>query len=159
MFYYDTPGWDDWIIEAKVIEAMRGGYDLPPSPYPLLRPCNGATGEVRRAGGRKFRIAQKLGLIPWPKLCSVCGSTHRLQSHNECYFRPLNARPICSRCHRLIHRRFYDPQSWLALRHEYAYPGAWFMKIALVELTEAQARYLATLDDPMDARQVGARVA
>src|SRR5690606_25506819 len=112
-FYYDTPGWDDRYIEAKVDEALRGGCNVPNwDHYPLPRPYNGVTGQERRTLSTKFYIAREQGLIPWCRRCTICLSNERVGAHNELYLRPCNARPICSRCHRILHRRFYDPNPW-----------------------------------------------
>lgn len=72
---------------------------------------------------------------------------------NENYFRPCSAMPVCRSCHRLLHRRFYDPIPWLTRANAYSYPGAWFTKISMVELTRAQSLRLAKQHDPFDARQ------
>lgn len=154
IFYYDKPGWDDRHIEAKVDVLIAQGYPIPENRYPLLKGYNGATGWERRQGGTKWKIAQQNRLVPYPTVCSVCGSTRNLQCHNENYFRPLNAKPVCSSCHRLLHRRFFDPNPWLAVSHDNQYEGAWFRNIALHPLSTEQARYLATLDDPIDVRQL-----
>ncbi len=63
--------------------------------------------------------------------------------------------PVCRSCHRLLHRRFYDPSAWQARAHEHAYPNAWFVKIATTELTREQMLWLAQQDDPFDVGQLG----
>lgn len=158
-FWYDKAGWDDRVIEATVQRLVDNGFPIPKWNWPTPGPYNGVSGRDRIIGWQKVQVAMRNGLIDRPRMCSICGSTKNVGSHNEIYFRPLNARPVCSRCHRLIHRRFYDPNPWLQIAHEFAYEGAWFRNITLRELTTEQARYLASLDDPMDARQLGARVA
>jgi len=153
--YWEADGWDDRAIEAEVLTAISAGHPIPVSRYPLLKGYNGATGQERRDGGSRYAIGRALGLIPWPKFCSICCSTRNVGAHNENYFRPCNARPICRSCHRLLHRRFYDPDPWLKRVNEHAYPGAWFAKIAMSELTREQALYLARCDDPFVMCQLG----
>jgi len=154
--YFDRPEWDDRAIEAEVDRLMLGGVRPPESRYPLLKSYNGATGQERRDGGNKWWIAVRYGLIPRAALtwCSVCLSKQNMQAHNENYFRPCNARPVCTACHRKLHRRFYDPNPWLAVVHANRYPGAWFTKLAISELSRDQSKFLATLDDSFDVRQI-----
>lgn len=153
-FHYDVPGWDDRLLEAKVDAIVRQGFRLPPNPYPLLKGYNGATGQERRNGGEKWKIAKLHKVVPWPTVCSVCLSRKNVQDHNENYFRPLYARPVCSHCHRLLHRRFFDPNPWLAVAHANQHEGAWFRKISLHPLTREQAQLLATFDNPIDVHQL-----
>jgi hypothetical protein len=154
-FFFDKPAWDDRAVEAEARALVESGREIiPPSRYPLLKSYNGATGQERRDGGNLWAVAMKRGMAPREPVCSVCTSRLHLQNHNENYFRPCNARPVCSGCHRLLHRRFYQPNPWLARVYEHRYEGAWFTKIALVELTREQSQYLATLDDPFDVRQL-----
>jgi len=154
VFHYDEPGWDDRHVEAKVDALIADGFTLPPNRYPLLKDYNGATGQERRTGGGKWTVALLNKLVPLPTLCSICLSTRNLQNHNENYFRPCAARPLCKRCHFMLHRRFRAPHSWLTHAHQHHYEGAWFTRIAMEEITRDEARYLATLQDPIDAEQL-----
>lgn len=151
-FHFYTEDWDDRAIEARIDLLLRTGTVPPSWNYPTPRPYNGASGDMRVLGWQKIQIACRKGILSWPKKCSVCGSTKALQYHNENYFRPLNARPICQACHRTLHRRFRYPSPWMALVYANKFDGAWFARIALTELTTEQALTLAALPDPMDAR-------
>ena len=153
--YWEKAGWDDRAADAKVRAAILAGHPIPVSRYPLLKSYNGATGQERRDGGNRYTIGRELGLIPWPKFCSVCCSTRFVGAHNEIYARPCSAMPVCRSCHRLIHRRFYDPLPWLARAYQHAYPGAWFSKIAISELTREQMLWLSKQNDPFDVSQLG----
>jgi hypothetical protein len=152
--YWETVDWDDRAVDVRVCVAIQAGHPIPVSRYPLLKSYNGATGQERRDGGNRYAIGRELGLIPWPKFCSVCCSSRFVGAHNCNYFRPCSAMPVCRSCHRLLHRRFYDPNPWLARRHQHAYPGAWFTKIAITELTREQSLWLARQDDPFDVSQL-----
>jgi len=151
--YWELPDWNDRAVDREVRAAIRAGHPIPINRYPLLKSYNGATGQERRDGGTRYAIGRKLGLIPWPKFCSVCCSTKFVGAHNENYFRPCSAMPVCRSCHRLLHRRFYDPAPWLTRVERQAHPGAWFTKISMVELTRAQSLRLAKQNDPFDASQ------
>lgn len=54
------------------------------------------------------------GHLEWANSCSVCEAnlTRPHQWHLERYDVPLSAFPICRRCHRAIHLRFYEPKRW-----------------------------------------------
>lgn len=153
--YWEKVGWDDRAVDAQARAAISAGHPMPVSRYPLLRPYNGATGQERRDNGNRYIIGRELGLIPWGKFCSICCSTRFVGAHNENYFRPCSAMPICRSCHRLIHRRFYDPSPWLARAHEHAYEGAWFTIISLTELSRDQSLWLSRQGNPFDVRQLG----
>ena len=155
VFFYEKAGWNDRAVEQECAYLVRSGIEIiPPSRYPLLKGYNGATGQERRDGGDLWGVAVKRGMAPRATVCSICSSRLNLQSHNENYFRPCNARPVCSGCHRRLHRRFYDTNTWLAHVYKYRYEGAWFSRIGLSELTREQSQYLATLADPFDVTQL-----
>jgi hypothetical protein len=153
-FYYEAPDWDDRMIEEQVDRLVAKGFPVPVWNYPLPRPYNGATGYERRHNANKFYVARNAKLIPWGTHCSICMKRGSLGAHNENYFRPCNARPICRGCHMLLHKRFRHPGPWLAHARQHAFTGAWFTKMAVHELTRQQALYLASLADPFDVRQI-----
>lgn len=155
VFYFEQPGWDDRAIEADLRIAYGLGQIIFPQPrYALLKAYNGASGEERRFGGNLYYAGVNKGIIPKGRECTVCRGKNSLGAHNENYFRPCNARPVCQSCHRLLHRRFWQPNPWLAVAFQHKYPGAWFANIGLSELSREQAIYLAGLDDPFDVRQL-----
>lgn len=150
-FHFYAPDWDDRAVEAAVNIRVNQGASVPEWRYPVPGPYNGASGWMRVRGWQKVQIAARVGLIPWPKKCSICGTTHgRIQYHNENYYRPLNVRPICPSCHMTLHRRMRKPGPWLALVNANKFAGAWFLGIGLYEMTREQALFLSTQPNPMD---------
>lgn len=135
-WHWEDPSFDDLAVEAKVISLVAKGK----ATWPLWRwPVrdhwyNGASPQRRIIGWQKVWLACRLELIPYPRTCSICLSTDHAQYHNENYFRPLQAKPICPGCHRKLHRRFHDPEPWSALiaLHSENYPGAWFADLPMV---------------------------
>lgn len=155
-FHYDAEDWDDRQIEAMVNYRFAGGsLGRPVWRYDVPRTYNGADGQLRITGWQVMWGAVKSGMVPGPKVCSVCLREGRHQYHNENYYRPANARPICRSCHQLVHQRFEKKDIWRAHVERHAYEGAWFVNIATRrELTQQEAWYLASLPDPLNARQL-----
>lgn len=72
------------------------------------------------------------GTVPPAYVCSVCGVTagKPLGRHSEDYRRPLDAYPVCTRCHYAIHIRFRRPAYWR--RYVGALPvDGWFRRLAI----------------------------
>jgi hypothetical protein len=144
MWHWEDPSWDDRKVEAAVDAAIAGGRVVPPHwRWPTPGPYNGSSGEERIAGWKKVWGAVKMGLIPAPTVCSLCSSKATVQYHNEDYRRPLNAKPICSSCHRILHRRFKDPQPWLQLVARTQRPGCWFSELAMEERSAYGADFIS----------------
>lgn len=139
------PEWDDQEIQDLVQRAFDNGYKTPTWPYPVPGPYNGAPGAQRVRGWQFVMAARWMKLIPQPTMCSICARTGKLQYHNENYFRPLQAKPICQGCHRTLHRRFKDPEPWLDLVRRFGYVGAWFSDLNMVEMSKEEAMAAAGL--------------
>lgn len=52
-------------------------------------------------------LAEQLGLIPRPKVCTWCRRHQRLQRHHWDYDEPLNVTYLCADCHAVA-----DPMVW-----------------------------------------------
>jgi hypothetical protein len=84
---------------------------------------NGWSPNERRSTLPVQKAAIASGELARPSICSVCrcnGSSDwraddSVWLHDEDYADPLGAYAICRRCHRTLHRRFEDPEPWLAL--------------------------------------------
>ena len=61
-----------------------------------------------------LEVAMATGAIAGPTHCSACGNrpSKPLDWHSEDYRRPLDAFPICTRCHYALHIRFHRPAYW-----------------------------------------------
>jgi len=100
---------------------------------------NGWSPQERRATLAVQKAAIASGKLARPTQCSICrvkGSRNwkaedAVRLHDENYAEPLSADPICRRCHRLLHARFYHPQPWLALVSEHVTPAAWFTQLSM----------------------------
>lgn len=107
----------------------KGGYQL--TWY------NGWSPEERLATIPIQRAAIRDGRMPKPDRCSICGIAHgddpanAIGLHDERYDRPLEAYPVCRRCHGLVHRRFSCPKAWQGILDRHGGRGAWFEKLSL----------------------------
>lgn len=119
--------------------ATRAADQPAPRPRFELGWYNGWSPDERRATIPVQKAAIACGELARPKRCSVCliqGSRNwkaddAVWLHDERYDRPLEAFPICRRCHRLLHGRFDDPGPWLALVAEHARGGEWFEMLSM----------------------------
>lgn len=85
-----------------------------------LKLYNGWHGKVRNSRGSAFYALLKQGKIPAPKKCAACGqengpvwNTYHAEEYGstwECYVEA--AKPLCPRCHGMIHARFKLPNRW-----------------------------------------------
>ena len=130
-WYWDAPDWDDKQLEAELDSAVAAGrIKLPIWKYPPLKPYLTFSPEQRIRGWQKTWAAIKLGIIPRPAKCSVCGTTRgTIQMHSEDYTRPLNAKPICAACHRSLHLRFIQPDQWRKRVCRFEEEGSWFLSL------------------------------
>ena len=71
------------------------------------------------------------GAIPAPAICSICGSDRSVGFHDEDYTRPLAAFHVCRSCHLTLHKRFSQPEPWLALVKRHATGSGWFERLSL----------------------------
>lgn len=80
-------------------------------------PYNGFSGSFRSQVGSVVYGNIRSGVWPRPERCEVCGSRERrfLQAHLENYDDPTSYVGICRRCHMALHKRFSNPEGWLAL--------------------------------------------
>jgi len=101
---------------------------------------NGWSLQQRRATLPVQKAAIATGELARPTTCSICGCSgsrdwragDAVWLHDEDYADPLAAYPVCRRCHRLLHRRFEEPQPWLDLVAQYGGGGsAWFEQLSM----------------------------
>lgn len=128
-----APPWNDIDIERMVDEAIAtGNTNIKPSRF-KIGPYNGHSPESRLIADRKIKVAIEQGLIPPPKVCSICGTQEgRIDYHNEDYSRPLQTVAICMKCHMALHNRFRSPgysASWERLVKTYGNGTSWFERI------------------------------
>jgi hypothetical protein len=148
--------WDDRAVEARVDRVISDGVALPRWGWKIPGPYNGSTGALRVAGWQKVQIACRQGWVPWASECSVCNAAKNLHYHTENYARPLFTRPICQSCHYRLHRRFRDPAAWQRFVATHETSCTWIGRIAVRELNSDEATSLAHLDDPSNAKLLGA---
>lgn len=129
------------MVEKMVCDLLNAGTIKPRSwSWPMLGPYNGNSGEERVVGWQKTWAGVYAKLIPTHRTCSICGSTETVQNHNEDYLRPLNAKPICGACHKVLHRRFSAPRPWLQLVAAHRRSDTdWFADLCMVERTPEEA--------------------
>ena len=100
---------------------------------------NGWSSEERLATLPIQKAAIASGELARPTRCSIClcqgnrdwKADDAVWLHHERYDRPLEAYPVCRRCHRALHRRFEEPDLWTALVAEHTRGGAWFEQLSL----------------------------
>ena len=62
--------------------------------------------EQRRKHPEKFRARRFVSRkLTSPGVCSLCGSTHRIEAHHHDYSKPLEVEWLCSACHKQVHFR------------------------------------------------------
>lgn len=132
MWHWEHPEWDSGaaqrIVEAAVAE---GHYRYPHWRWPALPSYQGFTSEERIRGWQKVWIARQLNLLPAPTKCSICLCACVGQYHSEDYSRPLEAKPVCRRCHAILHQRFMRPEVWRALRNGQRDREGWFSDLSV----------------------------
>lgn len=138
-------------LEQRVNALLMAGHRLPRWGWPMLRPYNGATGEERIRAWQKWRVAELQGWIEPERGCSICGSPGPLQRHNENYFRPFTAKPICRSCHCKVHLRFTRPDRWRAFAAQHRGAG-WHADLLLRQLTRSEAMALADRENPLSSQ-------
>jgi hypothetical protein len=132
VWHWDAEGWNDRAVEFEVVTAVNKGLIKPRVwSWPVLKAYNGSSGEERIRGWQKTWAGIHLKLIPPPRTCSICGSRRAVQYHNEDYLRPMNAKPVCSTCHKVLHKRFSNEGTWLRLVRDCEYDGCWFSDLIL----------------------------
>ena len=100
---------------------------------------NGWSPEERRATLALQKAAIADGRLARPTTCSICGCTgsrdwraeDAVWLHDENYADPLAAYQVCRRCHRILHRRFDEPEPWGALVQAHPRGGAWFELLSM----------------------------
>lgn len=133
MWHWNNPDWNASDAQREVEAAVAAGLQKYPEwQYPLLRCYLGFSGQDRIEGWKRVWVARRMGLLPAPTTCSVClTSTQRGQYHCENYSRPLEAKPICRRCHLALHKRFRNPDPWMKLVSSFQTPGCWFRQLTM----------------------------
>jgi hypothetical protein len=97
------------------------------SRWPLLKPFNGFSGIERRRGGQLAGWLLAAGCIALPERCEICASTGPLSLHGENYYDVTRDPALCRRCHRAVHLRPYQWNSWCKLVEASAATGMeWF---------------------------------
>lgn len=107
---------------------------------------NGWSPEQRLATLPVQREAISSGKLKRPTRCSICGfnpkdhpgTSNRVWLHDEDYGDPLAAYAVCRICHRILHERFDDPASWLALLARHGSGGQWFELLTLDPVSKRQ---------------------
>lgn len=125
-----STAWDDRHVECLVDQAIASGHTNIKKSSMKLGPYNGFSGEMRVLADRKIKVAIKLGLIPAPSQCSVCGTKEeRIDYHAEDYCRPLQVAPICMKCHMALHNRLRSSgfaESWNRRVRSFGDGTKWF---------------------------------
>ncbi|AHC30502.1 hypothetical protein CC53_gp085 [Rhizobium phage vB_RleS_L338C] len=101
-----------------------------------------------------------MGLLPSPAQCSICFTrTGSFQYHNEDYSRPLQAKPVCQSCHKIVHIRFKNPDSWLQLvaRHRVEGYRQWFEDARMAERNTVDGRHLLQITTRVATKGMMAR--
>ena len=130
-WYWLSPDWCDLKIEQFARSAIaEGTVRAPQWRWKAPKAYNGFSGEERIAGWQIVKVAIKLKLIPYPSRCSICLKSPAGQMHNENYARPIQAKPICPSCHRILHQRLKHPARWQKLQELHGYTGAWFVELS-----------------------------
>lgn len=116
MWHWKQSNWDSPAAERAVEQAAAAKRVCYRSwRWPPLKTYRGFSSEERIRGWQKVWAARELGILPAPTRCSICLSACAGQYHSEDYSRPLDAKPVCRRCHIILHQRFQRPQIWEAL--------------------------------------------
>jgi hypothetical protein len=119
---------DDLKLQREIEKLISAGEAAVPNwVWPMLKPYHGFSGEDRVRGWQITTVAERLGLIPKARQCTVCQTTAgRIERHSEDYSRPLLAEPICRSCHRKFHLRFRYPDQWRRHVQKYGNGTRWF---------------------------------
>lgn len=82
------------------------------SRWPLLKPFNGFSGVERRRGGQLGAWLLAAGCIKMPQRCDICGASGPLGLHGEVYYDVTRDPALCRPCHRVLHLRPYQWDTW-----------------------------------------------
>ena len=97
------------------------------SRWPLLKPFNGFSGTERRRGGQLAGWLLKAGCIAMPDRCDICGTPGPLGLHGEVYYDVTRDPALCRPCHRALHLRPYQWDTWRGIVDASATTGReWF---------------------------------
>ena len=125
--------WDENYVASAVDVAIATGRTGVRKSSMKLGPYNGFAGEMRLVADFKIKVAIKLGLIPKPAACSICGITEgRIDYHAEDYGRPFQVAAICMSCHLRLHNRHRSTgymTSWRKLLEQHGNGHEWFDKL------------------------------
>lgn len=116
--------------------SLRGDGRSPPKLrkwiWPPLQTYNGFTSQERVRGWQLLWLLIDLGLLPLPTKCSITGSIDRPTYHGENYYDPCSSFPVSAGVHRILHRRFRDPDPWRQLVDAHTVTGdEWFCALSL----------------------------
>lgn len=137
MWHWEEPNWDSAAAELTVDQAVAAKRVCYPSwRWPPLKSYRGFSSEVRIRGWQKVWAARQLGILPAPTTCSICLCACAGHYHSEDYSCPLDAKPVCRRCHTILHHRFKRPQIWEALVSAQNGRHGWFMALTTVASKE-----------------------
>lgn len=118
-----------------------------------LKKYNGWAAKARQVRGSAFYAALNRGEIDPPKVCAACGqengpvwNTYHAEDYGSLWDDYLKeAKPLCPRCHGMIHLRFQFPNRWIRYKQRILLPnygGLWQFK----NLTEVFA-FAKTIKD------------
>lgn len=91
-----------------------------------LAPYNGFAGEERIRHWQLAVILRRLGALPDPSRCDLCGATERVGWHAEHYGDVQKCVPLCWQDHMTLHRRFAAPAAWRARVERCEPKSEWF---------------------------------
>lgn len=135
-WHWEDDHWNAGAVQGLVEAAVAAGLQKYPEwRCARLADYQGFSHEQRIEGWKRVWVAQRMGLLPRPFVCSVClRQTQRGHYHCEDYSRPLDAKPICQRCHLALHNRFRSPARWVKLVSPIAAPGCWYADLSMEAL-------------------------
>ncbi|QIG76133.1 hypothetical protein EVC24_112 [Rhizobium phage RHph_I4] len=160
-WHWEKPGFNDLEIQRLVEEHVAlGRSQWPKWSWPTPGPYNGHTGPERVEGWKRVWLAVRIGLLPSPTQCSICLTRNdRIQYHNEDYSRPLQAKPVCQSCHKIVHTRFRSPEGWLQLVARNRVEGyrQWFEDVQMSERNTVDGRHIVQVSTRLATKGMRSR--